>query len=242
MRAPAESSPMRLLLFLLLAVACGLPGARGEGKTLRYEEHDLELTTPADWLPSPPETGVVVVMHDQIPQKIGGDTSIGSKAVALMVTAFPKGVAIDTDAFVNQQRAAMQQKGAFVVATGRRTLGPLTFHTTKLAQGEREQPVSYLCTTFGNDRAVTLVLSSRLIDPADDPQLESILRSVRFISPYRPLTELTSWVRVKGFAHRHPIGLTVLALAGLGAIAILVIMIKQTGGARRPARSSRRKR
>jgi hypothetical protein len=235
MRAHAESPSMPRLLVLLLAVACGVLGGRAEGKTLRFEEHDLELTTPADWLASKPETGVVVVMHDQIPQKIGGDTSIGSKAVSLMVTTFPKGIAIDTSAFIEHQREALQQKGALVVDTGKRAIGPLIYYTTKLAaDGETERPVSYVCTTFGNDRAVTLFLSSREVDPSTDPQFDSILRSVHFISPYRSITELTTWLRVKGFAHRHPIALTVLGLAGIGAILVLVIIVKQSSVDGRP--------
>lgn len=232
---------MRSLLVLLLAVACGLAGARVEGKTLKFEEHDLELTTPDDWLASKPEVGVVAVLHDQIPQKIGGDTSIGSKAVALMVATFPKEVAIDPTAFVERQREAMQQKGAVVVGTGERTFGPLTFYTTKLSDGDADRPGSYLCTTFGNDRAVTLVLSSRVADPAIDPQFETILRSVHFISPYRPITEITLGLRLKGYAHRHPVALTVLGLTGIAALVVLGIMVKQAGAGGRPRRSSGRK-
>jgi hypothetical protein len=221
---------MPRLFVLLLAVVCGLTGARANGKTLRFEEHDLELTTPADWLAAKPEVGVVVVLHDQIPKKIGGDTSIGSKAVALIVATFPKEVAIDTASFIERQREALQQKGAVVVGTGKRVVGPLLFHTTKLADSDAERPVSYVCTTFGNERAVTLVLSSREVDPSTDPQLESILRSVHFISPFRPITELTVWLRVRQFAHRHPIAVTVLGLTGIAAIVVFMMIVKQAGG------------
>jgi hypothetical protein len=220
-----------------LAVVCCLLRAPADGKTLRFDEYDVELTVPADWRPSAPEPGVVVVMHDQIAQKIGGDTSSGSKAVALMVTTFPKEVAIDTAAFADRQREAMQQKGAVVVGTGKRAVGPLLYHTTKIANRDMEQPVSYLCTTFGNDRAVTLVLSSRVVDPSTDPQLEAILQSVHFISAYRPITELTLRLRVKAFTLRHPVAVTALGVVGIAAIVVFAIILKQSSAEARPRKS-----
>src|SRR5436190_1648645 len=99
--------PILIRLVFALAVVCCPLAAHAEGRTLTFAEHDLEFTTPPDWRQSPPEVGVIVVMHDQIPQKIGGDTSVGSKAVALMVVTFPKEVAIDTAGFADRQREAM---------------------------------------------------------------------------------------------------------------------------------------
>jgi hypothetical protein len=220
-------------LCLALAVVCCRVEA-AEGKTFRFEEQDVEFTTPADWLPSAPEPGVVVVVHDQIAAKIGGDKSAGSKAVALMVTTFPKEVAIDTAAFAEGQREAMQQKGAVLAGTGKVAIGALLYYTTKIAEREMDRPVSYMCTTFGNNRAVTLVLSSRVRDPSADPQLDAILRSVHFISPYRPITELTVWLRVKGFAARHPLAVAGLAVVGVAAVVLLVMILRQS---RREARA-----
>lgn len=230
---------MPRLLPLLLAL--GLLGARVEAKPLTYPEHDLEFTAPSDWIPSPPKAGTVVVMHDQIPQKIGGDTTIGSKAVALMVSTFPQGVAIDTQAVVTRQREDLQQKGAVVVATGTRAVGPLLFYTTTLAEGGSDLPVSYVCTTFGNDRAVTLFLSSRVSDPSTEPQFDAILQSVHFLSPYRPIPELTSWRRFKAFARRHPIAVTVMGLVGTAALVVLGFIVKQAVAGTRPRRKAGRK-
>jgi hypothetical protein len=224
-------------LGFLLAVVCCLLGAAAEGKTLTFEEHDVEFTTPASWLQSPAEVGVVVVMHDQIAQKIGGDTSRGSKAVSLMVATFPKEVAIDTADFVDRQREAMQEKGALVVRAGKRTVGPLIFHTTKIANPDTDRPVSYMCTTFGNDRAVTLILSSRVVDPSTDPELDGILRSFHFISPYRPITELTAWLRFKIFARRHPLTVTGLGVIAIAAIMVFAIIVKQSSAAARARKS-----
>jgi hypothetical protein len=240
---PSLSAMPRLpaRLGFTLAVACCLLAAAAEAKTFKFPEHDLELQTPEDWLPSPPPPGTVAVIHDQIARKIEGDTSVGSKAVVVMVATFPAGVAIDTGAFVERQREGLQEKGAVVVGTGQRAVGPLLFYTTKLAYSEIYPPGSYVCTATGNDRAVTLVFSSREADPSTDPQLDEILRSVHFLSPYRPVPELTLWIRVKAFTQRHPVAVTALALVGIAAIAVFVVILRQSSAEARPARSSARK-
>lgn len=221
-----------------LAVVCCLLGAAADGKTFQFPEHDLELQTPDDWLDSPPSAGTVAVLHDQISTKTEGDTSAGSKAVVVIVTTFPAGVHLDSGKFIAGMRKNVQEKGGVIVETGTRSVGSLLFHTTKVAETELTRPLSYMCTTFGNDRAVTLVLSSRVVDPSTDPQLDSVLRSVHFLSPYRPIPELTVGVRASGFARRHPVAVTALALVGIAAIVLLVVIIRQARAGGRRSQSS----